>query len=65
MKSWKETFWVRFCLQDNTFASYHRLLIITNTAPPDPDHRRICIIEGAVQQSDEYFNTLYAARSDP
>jgi hypothetical protein len=25
----------------------------------------IPIIEGAMQQSDEYFNTLYAAMSDP
>ena len=48
-----------------TFASYHRLLITTNTAPHDLDRRCICIIEGAAQQSGEYFYTLCAAISDP
>ena len=48
-----------------TVASYHRLLITTGTAPHNLDHKRICIIEGAAQQSDEYFNILYAAMRDP
>ena len=48
-----------------TVASYHRLLITTSTAPHNLDHNRICIIEGAAQQSDEYFNIIYAAMRDP